>query len=163
MAQCYICHIEIPRGSRYKGNRFKNISVCSEQCYNELCHLKDNVFKKEPYPDYNRLTDLIRDTWGGSKNVNWLLTAKQIKYLVEKQNLTCIDLCGIINYAVKYEGLNIDIDYGIGQIFPKYIEPYFKFKEQVEYIKENADIEEDEIIYVKPRKQRRKIKLEEDW
>lgn len=166
MAQCVICGCEIPRGERYKNERYKNDSVCSKECYDELCHIKDTRAKKEPYPDYNLLTDLIRDEWGGSKNVNWLLTAKQIKYLVEKKGFTCLDLYGIIIYAIKYEGVNIDIDYGIGQIFPKYIEPYFRYKEQVEHIKENAENSniEDDIVYIKPvKQQRKKIKMEEDW
>ena len=166
MAQCFICHIDIPKGEKYKGERYKNISVCSEACYNELCHIKDNTPKKEPYPDYNKLTDLIRDKWGGSENVNWMLAHKQIKYLVEKKDLTCLDLYGIITYAIKYEGLNIDTDYGLGQVFPKYIEPYFKFKEQVEHIREIAKETnmENNVVYDKPIKQKRKkIKMEEDW
>ena len=90
--------------------------------------------------------------------------AKQIKSLIEQYDLTCDDIHAIIVYAVKYEGYIIVPEYGLGQIFPKYIEPFQRFREQLNKIKENAEQEdEDEIVYVKPHKQNRRIKLEEDW
>ena len=164
MAQCEICGVEIPRGRRFKGEKYKSIPVCSEQCYCQLLENKKNAPRKEPYPGYNRLMSTIEKCWG--EEINWMLTAKQIKSLIEQYDLTCDDIRAIIVYAVKYEGYIIVPEYGLGQIFPKYIEPFQRFREQLNKIKENAEQQkddEDEIVYVKPHKQNRKIKLEEDW
>ena len=47
MPLCYICGAEIPRGKRYKGDRYKSIPVCSEACYNTLLEQKANTTKGE--------------------------------------------------------------------------------------------------------------------
>ena len=104
MSICSICGKEIDRGKKYQNERYKNIIVCSKECYEQLIEIKKNAVKKEPYPDYNVLLDYIKDQWLGSENVNWLLTVKFIKFLVEKKNMSCKDIYNVIKYAVEIEG-----------------------------------------------------------
>lgn len=163
MPQCYICGTEIKRGCRYKGDRYKSIPVCSEACYNALLEQKANTVKAEPYPGYNKLTDYIKVQWSGSENVNWMLTYKQIKHLVEKQNMTCNEIRMVLKYAIEIEGECVDLEYGIGQFIPKYVEPCMKFVEQLKKAKEMAeDMEDEEVIVRKVSKQVKKVK-EEEW
>ena len=163
MPQCYICNTEIPRGQRYKSPRYKSIPVCSEACYNTLLEQKANATKAEPYPGYNKLTDYIKTQWGGSENVNWMLTHKQIKHLVEKQSMTCNEIRMVLKYAIEIEGQSVDLEYGIGQFIPRFIEPCMKFVEQIERAKELAEnIEDEEVVVRKVSKQVRKVK-EEEW
>ena len=163
MAQCYICGTEIPRGHKYKSPRYKSIPVCSEFCYNALLEQKANATKAEPYPNYNKLTDYIKAQWGGSENINWMLTAKQIKYLVNKQGMTCNDIRRVLKYAIEIEGECVDTEYGIGQFIPKFIEPCEEFVKQIKKAKELAeDMEDEEVVVRKVSKQVRKVK-EEEW
>lgn len=163
MPQCYICQAEIPRGQRYKSPRYKSIPVCSEACYNALLEQKANTTKSEPYPGYNKLTDYIKTQWGGSENVNWMLTHKQIKYLVEKQSMSCNEIRMVLKYAIEIEGQCVDIEYGISQFIPKFIEPCMKFVEQIERAKELAeDMEDEKVVVKKVSKQVKKVK-EEEW
>lgn len=163
MPKCYICGAEIPRGCRYKGDRYKSIPVCSEACYNALLEQKANTKKAEPYPNYNKLTDYIKAQWGGSENVNWMLTHKQIKHLVEKQAMSCNEIRMVLKYAIEIEGKCVDIEYGIGQFIPAFIEPYRKFVEQLKRAKEMAeDMEDEEIVVRKVSKQVKKVK-EDEW
>lgn len=163
MPKCYICSVEIKRGCRYKGDRYKSIPVCSEACYNALLEQKANATKAEPYPNYNKLTDYIKLQWGGSENVNWMLTHKQIKYLVEKQSISCNEIRMVLKYAIEIEGRSVDVEYGIGQFIPKFIEPCRKFVEQLKKAKELAeDMEDEEVVVRKVNKQVKKVK-EEEW
>lgn len=163
MPQCYICGAEIPRGKKYNNPRYKNISVCSEACYNELVAQKESTTKAEPYPGYNKLTDYIKTQWGGSENVNWMMTHKQIKHLVEKQAMSCNEIRMVLKYAIEIEGVCVDVEYGLGQFFPKYIDPCMKFVEQINRAKELAkNMEEEEIVVRKVSKQMKKVK-EEEW
>ena len=163
MPKCYICSVEIKRGCRYKGDRYKSIPVCSEACYNALLEQKANATKAEPYPGYNKLTDYIKLQWGGSENVNWMLTHKQIKYLVEKQAMSCNEIRMVLKYAIEIERQSVDVEYGIGQFIPKFIEPCMKFVEQINKAKELAeDMEDEEVVVRKVSKQVKKVK-EEEW
>ncbi len=163
MPQCYICGAEIPRGKKYKGDRYKSIPVCSEACYNTLLEQKANTTKAESYPNYSKLTDYIKTQWGGSENVNWMLTHKQIKHLVEKQSMSCNEIRMVLKYAIEIEGECVDLEYGIGQFLPKFIEPCMKFVEQINRAKELAeDMEDEEIVVRKVSRQVKKVK-EEEW
>lgn len=163
MPQCYICGTEIPRGKKYNNPRYKKISVCSEACYNKLVEEKQSTPKGEPFPGYNKLFDYIQEQWGGSENVNWMLTHKQIKYLVEKQNMTCNEIRMVLKYAIEIEGECVDVEYGISQFIPKFIEPCMKFIEQINRAKELADdMEDEEVVVRKASKQVKKVK-EEEW
>lgn len=163
MPQCYICGAEIPRGKKYKGDRYKSIPVCSEACYNTLLEQKANTTKAESYPNYSKLTDYIKTQWGGSENVNWMLTHKQIKHLVEKQSMSCNEIRMVLKYAIEIEGECVDLEYGIGQFIPKFVEPCMKFVEQLKKAKELAgNMEDEEVVVRKVSKQVKKVK-EEEW
>lgn len=163
MPKCYICGIEIPRGSRYKSTRYKSILVCSEDCYNVLLEQKANTTKAEPYPGYNKLTDYIKTQWGGSENVNWMMTHKQIKHLVEKQAMSCNEIRMVLKYAIEIEGVCVDVEYGLGQFLPKYIDPCMEFVEQINRAKELAEnMEDEEVVVRKVSKQVKKVR-EEEW
>lgn len=163
MAQCYICQVEIPRGCRYKGDRYKSIPVCSEACYNTLLEQKANATKAEPYPNYNKLTDYIKLQWGGNENVNWMLTSKQVKFFIKKYDMTCKEIKIVLKYAIEIEGKPVDIDYGIEQYIPRFIEPCRKFIEQLDRAKELAeDMEDEEFVVRKVSRQVKKVK-EEEW
>lgn len=163
MAQCYICQAEIPRGQRYKGDRYKSIPVCSKDCYDALLEQKANTTKAEPYEGYNKLTDYIKTQWGGNENVNWMMTHKQIKYLVEKQSMSCNEIRMVLKYAIEIEDECVDLEYGIGQFIPKFIEPCMKFVEQIKRAKELAkNMEDNEVVIRKVNRQVKKVK-EEDW
>ena len=163
MPLCYICGAEVLRGQRYKSPRYKNITVCSEDCYNELIAQKESKAKAEPYPGYNKLFDYIKLQWGGSENVNWMLTSKQVASLVKKYGMTCKEIKMVLKYAIEIEGEPVDIEYGIGQFIPKFIEPCMKFVEQIEKAKELAkDMGNEEVVFMKIGKQVKKVK-EEEW
>lgn len=163
MPQCYICGTEIPRGKKYNNPRYKNISICSESCYNELVAQKESTPKAEPFPGYNKLFDYIKLQWGGNENVNWMMTHKQIKHLVEKQSMSCNEIRMVLKYAIEIEEVGVDVEYGIGQFIPKFMEPCMKFVEQIERSKELAQsMEDEEVVVRKGNRQIKKVK-EEDW
>lgn len=160
MSNCYICNNEIPRGQRYKGEKYKNISVCSEECYNVLLEQKAKATRAEPYEGYNNLISYINAQWAG--NINWMLTAKQIKALVKNHDFSCKEIRAILKYAIEIEGECVDLQYGITQFIPKYTEPCRQFLGQIKKAKELAEsMKEEEIVYRKSNKQNKKIKLEE--
>lgn len=163
MPQCYICQAEIPRGQRYKSPRYKSIPVCSEDCYNTLLEQKANAPKAESYPGYNKLTNYIKTQWGGSENVNWMLTYKQIKHLVEKQAMTCNEIRMVLKYAIEIEGQSVDVEYGIGQFIPAFVEPCRKFVEQIKKAKEMAEDMPDEAVIVRKTSKQRRTRREESW
>lgn len=163
MPQCYICGTEIPRGAKYNNPRYKNISICSEACYNKLVAQKESTPKAEPFPGYNKLFDYIKLQWGGSENVNWMLTSKQVASLVKKHGMTCKEIRMVLKYAIEIEGKPVDIDYGVEQYIPRYVEPCREFVEQIEKAKELAeDMEKEEIVVRKVNRQVKKVK-EEEW
>lgn len=76
--------------------------------------------------------------------------------------MSCKDIYNIIKYAIEIEGYSIQLEYGLGQIFPKYIEPFNNFIEKIKNNEESAkqiDIQENIIPFIK---QKRRIK-EEQW
>ena len=163
MPQCYICGTEIPRGKKYNNPRYKNISVCSEACYNELVAQKESTPKAEPFPGYNKLFDYIKLQWGGNENVNWMLTSKQVKFFIKEYGMTCKEIKMVLKYAIEIEGKPVDIDYGVEQYIPRYVDPCMKFVERIERAKELAEnMKDEEIVVRKVSKQMKKVK-EEEW
>lgn len=163
MATCRICGKELKRGEKYNNPRFKNISVCSEVCYNELVAQKQSTPKAEPFPGYNKLFDYIKLQWGGNENVNWMLTSKQVKFFIKEYGMTCKEIKMVLKYAIEIEGKSVDIDYGIEQFIPRFIEPCRKFIEQIKRAKEMAeDMEDEEVVVRKVSRQVKKVK-EEKW
>lgn len=163
MATCRICGKELKRGEKYNSPRFKKISVCSEACYDELVAQKESTPKAEPFPGYNKLFDYIKLQWGGNENVNWMLTSKQVKFFIKEYGMDCKEIKIVLKYAIEIEGKPVDIDYGIEQFIPRFIEPCRKFIEQLKKAKELAeDMEDEEVVFRKVSKQVKKVK-EEEW
>lgn len=163
MATCRICGKELKRGEKYNNPRFKNISICSEACYNELVAQKESTPKAEPFPGYNKLFDYIKLQWGGNENVNWMLTSKQVKFYVKEYGMTCKEIKMVLKYAIEIEGKAVDIDYGVEQFIPRYVEPCREFVKQLKRAKEMAeDMEDEEVVVRKISKQVKKVK-EEEW
>lgn len=163
MPQCFICGIEIPRGAKYNNPRYKNISVCSEACYDELVAQKESTPKAEPFPGYNKLFDYIKLQWGGNENVNWMLTSKQVKFFIKEYGMDCKEIKIVLKYAIEIEGNPVDIDYGIEQFIPRYVEPCRRYIEQLDKAKELAEnMEAEEVVVRKVSKQVKKVK-EEEW
>ena len=163
MATCRICGKELKRGEKYKSPRYKNISVCSEACYDELVAQKESTPKAEPFPGYNKLFDYIKLQWGGNENVNWMLTSKQVKFFIKEYGMDCKEIKIVLKYAIEIEGKPVDTDYGIEQFIPRYVEPCRRYIEQLSKAKELAEnIEDEEVVVRKVSKQMKKVK-EEEW
>lgn len=164
---CDVCGKEIVRNGRYASPRYKKNYFCSEECYKEFLAIKAGTSSKEMYPGLNKLKDCIRDYWGGSENVNWQLTMKWIKYFVEEKGLTCDEMRNTIIYAIKLDNYEINLQHGINQIFPKFIEPYQKFiadyQKNLEAAKKLPDEEYRIVSNTNSIRQKRYNIKDEDW
>ena len=145
MSKCYICGTEIPRGQRFKSPRYKNLSFCSESCYNQYL-----ASKKQPQTKSNSLDKLkayINDLWQGQ--VNWPFMMRQIKNLKEEYNVNDMDIRLMLKYAVEYEGVKVNPEYGLLQ-FIQYLQPAKEFAEDILRNKELAEsMKDDEVEWVK--------------
>ena len=159
MPRCYICQKEIPRGQRFKSPRYKNLSFCSESCYNQYL-----VSKKQPQTKSNSLDKLksyINDLWQGE--VNWPFMMRQIKNLKEECGVSDNDIRMMLKYAVEYEGVKVDLDYGLLQ-FIQYLQPSQEFAEEIRKNQVSAEnMEEDEVEIVKLNKGNRNRWIGKDW
>lgn len=157
MGKCKICGVEVPRGQRYKGARYANLTFCSPECYNIYCKDKDEGNVKHPY---RLLTDYIQSIYP-TEYQNWELFTRQIQSFNKEYGLSYNDVRAILRYAVEYEDYHVEPEYGLGQFIPKYIDATRKF---IQSIKANNEFEVPEVEVNKVRKQKRtaKIKLE-DW
>ena len=77
--------------------------------------------------------------------------------------MTCNEIRMVLKYAIEIEGQSVNVEYGIGQFIPKFIEPCMKFVEQLKKAKElSEDMEDEEVVVRKVSKQVKKVK-EEEW
>lgn len=159
MPQCYICGIEIPRGQRFKSPRYKNLSFCSESCYNQYL-----ASKQQPKPKSSSLDKLkayINDLWQGQ--VNWPFMMRQIKNLKEEYGVSDNDIRMMLKYAVEYEGVKVDLDYGLLQ-FIQYLQPSQEFAEEIRKNQALAEtMEDDEVEIVKASRGSGKRWMKGDW
>lgn len=158
---CIICNKEIPRGKRYQGNKYKSLHFCSEECFNKYCKIKSAPkplinFKPEKGTDRREFTDYIQE-WTGDK-VNWALIMKQAKDIQEEYNLNWHEMYLVCKYAHIYEGVEWDFNYGLGQIFPRYIQPCINFQEAIKNAK-SVEIPIENIIKIHKKKYEKKV----DW
>lgn len=163
VSYCEVCGAEIPRGKRYKAGKYKSHIFCGEECFERFCALKTAPkppinFKPEPKTDRRKFTDLIQD-WTGDM-VNWSATMKQAKDIQEQYELDWADMFKIAYYARHYEGVVWDFKYGLGQIFPKYIEPAAEFEEELEKNRQ-IDLPQDIFREIKVTKERKRAKWRE--
>lgn len=107
--------------------------------------------------DRRKVTDIIQEMWG--QDANWPLLTAQLKNIMKDYELSYMEVYAVLKYCKYYEQIIIDDEYGLYQLFPKYIEPMMRFKEKVEQAKEKADeISEIEPIKVKKYRPQRKVK-----
>ena len=159
MPQCYICQAEIPRGQRFKSPRYKNLSFCSESCYNQYL-----ASKQQPKPKSSSLDKLkayINDLWQGE--VNWPFMMRQIKNLKEEYGVSDNDIRMMLKYAIEYEGVKVDLDYGLLQ-FIQYLQPSQEFAEEIRKNQALAEgMEDDEVEVVKASRGNGKRWMKGDW
>lgn len=158
MPQCYICGTEIPRGQRYKSPRYKNLSFCSESCYNQYL-----VSKQQPKSpsSLDKLKSYINDLW--QSQVNWPFMMRQIKNLKEEYGVSDNDIRMMLKYAIEYEGVKVDLDYGLLQ-FIQYLQPSQEFAEEIRKNQVLAEsMEDDEVEIVKASRGNGKRWMKGDW
>lgn len=159
MPQCYICQAEIPRGQRFKSPRYKNLSFCSEACYNQ--HLASKQQPKPKSSSLDKLKSYINDLWQGQ--VNWPFMMRQIKNLKEECGVSDNDIRMMLKYAIEYEGVKVDLDYGLLQ-FIQYLQPSQEFAEEIRKNQALAEsMEDDEVEVVKASRGSGKRWMKGDW
>lgn len=157
MSQCYICGAEIPRGQRFKSPRYKNLPFCSEGCYNQYL-----ASKQQPKlsSSLDKLKSYINDLWQGE--VNWPFMMRQIKNLKEEYGVSDNDIRMMLKYAVEYEGVKVDLDYGLLQ-FIQYLQPSQEFAQEIRKNQALAEnMEDDEVEMVKASKGKNRW-MKGDW
>lgn len=158
MPQCCICQKEIPRGQRFKSPRYKNFAFCSESCYNQYLASKQ---QPKPSSSLDKLKSYINDLWQGQ--VNWPFMMRQIKNLKEEYGVDDNDIRMMLKYAVEYEGVKVDLDYGLLQ-FIQYLQPSQEFAEEIRKNQALAEsMEDDEVEVVKASKGNGKTWMKGDW
>lgn len=151
---CDVCGKEIQRGKRYQGNKYKSLHFCSEECFKRYSKLKSKPkprvnYKPEKGTDRRKFTDFIQE-WTDDK-ANWPYIMKQAKDIQEEYDLDWHSMYLICKYAKIYESVEWDFKYGLGQIFPKYIQPCLSFIKDIQNAK-NIEIPKQEQNIIKKKK-----------
>lgn len=158
MSQCYICQAEIPRGQRYKSPTHKSLSFCSESCYNQYLASKQ---QPKPSSSLDKLKAYINNLWQGQ--VNWPFMMRQIKNLKEEYGVSDNDIRMMLKYAVEYEGVKVDLDYGLLQ-FIQYLQPSQEFAEEIRKNQALAEsMEDDDVEVVRVSRGNGKRWMKGDW
>lgn len=158
MSVCCICEKIIKRGQRFKSPRYKNLSFCSESCYNQYLASKQ---QPKPSSSLDKLKAYINDLWQGE--VNWPFMMRQIKNLKEECGVSDNDIRMMLKYAVEYEDVKVDLDYGLLQ-FIQYLQPSQEFAEEIRKNQALAEsMEDDEVEWVKLNKGNRNRWIGKDW
>ena len=156
---CDVCGKEIPRGQRYQGNKYKSLHFCCEDCFKRYTKLKTKPkpiinYKPEKGTDRRKFTDFIQE-WTDDK-ANWPYLMKQAKDIQEEYDLDWHTMYLVCKYAKNYENVEWDFQYGLGQIFPKYIQPCLSFAKSIKQAK-LAEIPEQKIVVIKRKKNNNKM------
>ena len=158
MSVCCICEKIIKRGQRFKSPRYKNLSFCSESCYNQYLASKQ---QPKPSSSLDKLKSYINDLWQGE--VNWPFMMRQIKNLKEECGVSDNDIRMMLKYAVEYEDVKVDLDYGLLQ-FIQYLQPSQEFAQEIRKNQALAEnMEDDEVEWVKLNKGNRNRWIGKDW
>ena len=161
MSQCIVCQSLIPRGQRFKSPRYKNLPFCSESCYNQYLASKQQLKPKPKASSLDKLKAYINDLWQGQ--VNWPFMMRQIKNLKEECGVSDNDIRMMLKYAVEYEGVKVDLDYGLLQ-FIQYLQPSQEFAEEIRKNQVLAEsMEDDEVEVVKASRGNGKRWMKGDW
>lgn len=155
---CDVCKIEIQRGKRFQSPRYKSYHFCSEECYNQFLAAKQ---QPKPSSSLDKLKAYINDLWQGE--VNWPFMMRQIKNLKEECGVDDNDIRMMLKYAVEYEGVKVDVDYGLLQ-FIQYLQPSQEFAQEIRKNQTLAEsMEDDEIEVVKASRGNGKRWMKGDW
>ena len=157
MANCIVCQSLIPRGQRFKSPRYKNLSFCSETCYNQYLASKQ---QPKSSSSLDKLKAYINDLWQGQ--VNWPFMMRQIKNLKEECGVSDNDIRMMLKYAVEYEGVKVDLDYGLLQ-FIQYLQPSQEFAEEIRKNQALAEGMEDDEVEVVKANGRKNRWMKGDW
>ena len=162
--KCEVCETDIPRGQKYKSPRYTNHHFCCEDCYIKFLKLKKIHYTPKKFntnqvdldkvevvvndkSDRKKLTDYIDNLY--SYDPNWKYLSKQIENISAEYGLAYSQMLGVIRYAVEYENDAFNEEYGLGQYFPKYIEPSQRFTQAIlSNIKIAQTLEEDPVIKI---------------
>ena len=98
---------------------------------------KTSKLTEQEKKDRRKVTDLIQSMWG--EDANWKLLTAQLKNIMKEYDLTHKDVYYILKYCKDYEQVVIDSDYGLYQLFPKYIDATQIFRDKLAKAKERAD------------------------
>ena len=129
---CDVCNTDIPRGKRYKGERYQQAHFCSESCYLSYIQSKDKAKSSNPL---TKLTDYLSTVYE-NPNFPWLM--RQIKALKKEYGLSENEIRMVIKYAIEYEDVVVNEDLGLGQFFPRYIDDALAFAQTIINNKEKA-------------------------
>ena len=156
MAKCLWCGKDIPRGQRYKSPTLSSKPWCSEDCY--LAYVQEQESKPKPktktepkpkYPYLKELKDYITTLYPPD-TISWEVVTKFIKDAITRYDLDCYRMRNILLFAINYCDHQVNEQYGLGQFFPRYIEPYQRFRDTILANRKAAmDLEdEDEAIEI---------------
>lgn len=109
--------------------------------------------------DRRKVTDLIQEMWG--EDANWKLLTAQLRNIMKEYKLTHKDVYYVLKYCKDYEQVVIDGEYGLYQLFPKYIDATQIFRDKLAKAKEKAD-EIGTILPIKVKKYQTKRKIKDD-
>ncbi len=120
---------------------------------------KTSKLTEQEKKDRRQVTDLIQSMWG--EDANWPLLTAQLKNIIEDYELTHKDVYYVLKYCKDYEQIQVNLDYGLYQIFPKYIQVVDNFRDKLAEAKEKAD-EIGTILPIKVKKYRPQRKIKDD-
>lgn len=150
---CKQCGCTIPRGTKFQQTKYKSISFCSEECFNAYDQ------NREPAPQ-RQLTDYIQAI--SDVPPNWAYLIRQSKAIEKNYGLDQKQQLLVIRFAVEFEGAEFMVQYGLGQFFPKYIQPYQEFVDELKSSHDAArDMQPDIVHKIKPHRQVARMKQEE--
>lgn len=152
--KCKVCNKEIGHGQRYKTETLTSVYFCSKECYENYLARPKTKPKTKPKTDYKpkpgsqrrRFTDYLQD-WTDDR-INWPMAMKQAKDIQEEYELSWHDMLMVLKYAREYDNYTWDLNYGLYQVFPKYIKPTQDFVDSINKNK-NTEVPEEETYVVK--------------
>ena len=162
MPKCSYCGADIPKGQSYCGNKYTSLRFCSEEHFTQYVKIKTKPkppvnFKPQQGTDRRKFTDYIQEWCETEPRWEWLM--KQAKDIQEEYGLDWEEMYLVLKYCRVYEGVEWDMQWGLYQFFPKYIQPMREFKQQCQEAREMAKGWEpiEEVHEIKKSNKREKI------
>lgn len=136
---CDVCGVEIPRGQRYKGERYTSSHFCSQECYDQYVLDKEQTKAKlkvmrevavDDKTEYRKFTDVLNRIYP-EEYQNWPLFGQQANNYINNYDLDFSKLRCIVVYAMNYANHPFNPEISLAQFFPRYIEPCMRFMERL--------------------------------